>query len=424
MSDTQTKRKWGGSIGPRMAKAVNAAWSAVNWEGKTQLELSGVVGQNEHRAVVTPMFGPVRQEASDGLHDIGERYEWTLTPENYKRVIAELDTLKRRLEESRPVVDNRRTPEAEAERISEHKAAEQDRTIEARAHQAEVARLLSDLQSQYPWAKQDGSDHARASANIKRELAQAFPGIKFTVRSDSYSGGNSVDIGWHDGPTSKEVEAIADKYQHGSFDGMQDLYEYDRSAYSEAVDRWLGSAKYVHAQRGMSDEVTLTTARLLCEAQHVPYVQPEHTWELRNIRNLYGNGDGEDLLTHVWRLVQHVSFPPSFEIVGLKRDEESGHYEPYTLELKTPEPTQAAAQGNYGNLACEVQQHHHTKRGCDFWLVVLTTRVERDTFERLRDKCKAANGWYSRQWGKTPGGFAFELQATAEAFAKSINNQT
>jgi hypothetical protein len=316
-----------------MAKAVNEAWGAVSWEGKTHVEVTGVVGQDERRSVLTAMCGDVREDATAGLQDIGDRYEWTLTTENYKRVIAELDTLKRRLQESRPVVDNRRTPAVEVARIEERKAADQDRAIEARAKNADCERITADLQAKYPWAKKTGSDHARAAANIKRELAQAFPGATFKVRSDSFSGGTSVDIDWQDGPTTKEVEAITGKYQYGSFDGMQDLYEYDHSAYTAAVRKWLGSAKYVQTQRNASDAVILTTARLLCEVQRIPYTQPEHLRDLRNVRGLYGVGDGEDLLTHVWRLVQFVSFPPTFEITGLQRDEESGHCEPYTLTL-------------------------------------------------------------------------------------------
>ena len=417
-----TKGTWTSSIGPRMAKAVNAALHAVTWEGKTRVEISGVTGVNEFRAVTTSMFGEGRPEAVVGLEDIGNRYEWTLTSENYKRVIAELDTLKRRLEESRPVIDNRRTPADEAERVDTNRAASQDRAIETRAKQAEIDRITVELRVQYPWAKQSGSDHARAASNIKRELAEAFPGIKFRVRSESFSGGNAVDVHWEDGPTTKEVDAITGKYQRGDFDGMQDLYEYDNSAHAEAVGAWLGAAKYVQTHRDMSHAVTWEIARLLCEAQGIEYRQPEHIYELRNVRNLYGWGDGEDLLTHVWRLFSTVSFPASFEIAGLASNEEAGHCEPYTLVFKTPEPGPAPTPDapEPGGLGCEIQQHHHTKRGCDFWLVVLTDRVDRETFERLRDRCKALHGWYSRQWGSTPGGFAFELRATAEAFSKTL----
>lgn len=415
-----TQGKWSSSIGPRMAKAVNAAFHAVTWEGKTRVEWIGVVGGEESRMAVTSMFGEVRPEAAVGLEDIGNRYEWALTAENYKRVIAELDTLKRRLEESRPVVDNRRTPAEEAERIDTNRAASQDRAIEARAKQAEIDRITEDLRAQYPWAKQSGSDHARAAANIKRELGEAFPGIAFRVRSESFAGGNAVDIHWEDGPTTKEVEAFTGKYQRGDFNAMEDIYEYDNSAHAEAVSAWLGSSKYVHTHREISHTVTYTTARLLCEAQGIEFRQPEHVYELRNVQHLYGWGDKEDLLTHVWRVFQFVSFPAEFEIVGLQRDEENGHFEPYTLELKRPEPAPETALEPMTGLACEVQQHHHTKRGRDFWLVVLKDRVDRETFEQLRDRCKALHGWYSRQWGKTPGGFAFELRATAEAFAKTL----
>ena len=41
---------------------------------------------------------------------------------------------------------------------------------------------------------------------IRQELAKAFPGIKFSVKSKSYSGGSSIDVGWTDGPTPKMVE--------------------------------------------------------------------------------------------------------------------------------------------------------------------------------------------------------------------------
>lgn len=410
-----TKGKWSGTLGPRMAKAVNQAWGAVQWEAKTYVELIGVVGGQESRYVLTAPFGESRAEVGEALEDIGNRYEWTLTPENYKRVIAELDTLKRRFEESRPVKDNRRTQAEEAERISEQKAREQDQAIEGRAKRAEYDRHLADLKAKYPWAKQEGSGHARASANIKRELSQAFPGVSFRVRSDSFSMGNSVDVGWTDGPTTKEVEAITSKYQSGHFDGMQDLYEYDQSAFSDAVDNWLGSSKYVQTQRSYSEAVLRTTARLLCEAQHVAYLEPDKVWELQNVRNLYGNGDDRDLLQHVYQLLQVFSFPPQFEIEGVKHNDESGLH-PYTLVLKVPEKTaEATAMGS-----AEIQKHYHTKHGFDFWLVVMADRVDAGRFAELRAKCEAAGGWYSRKWGKCPGGFAFKIEDQAKDFAQTI----
>lgn len=69
------------------------------------------------------------------------------------------------------------------------------------------------------------SSHALAAKCIRQELKQSYPGVKFSVRSESYSGGDSVDIKWFDGPTYESVNRIVGKYKYGQFDGMRDLYE-------------------------------------------------------------------------------------------------------------------------------------------------------------------------------------------------------
>ena len=76
--------------------------------------------------------------------------------------------------------------------------------------------------------KGKSSSHAATAAAIKAELKAAFPNCKFSVTSDSFSGGDATRIHWTDGPTSKEVEAITSKYQYGSFNGMEDIYEYSK----------------------------------------------------------------------------------------------------------------------------------------------------------------------------------------------------
>ena len=52
------------------------------------------------------------------------------------------------------------------------------------------------------------SSQAQCAKDIKQELRRVFPSVKFSIRSDSFSGGNSVDIGWDLGPTDRQVEAI------------------------------------------------------------------------------------------------------------------------------------------------------------------------------------------------------------------------
>lgn len=88
-----------------------------------------------------------------------------------------------------------------------------------------------------------------AAKNVRNELKAAFPGVKFAVRTERYSGGTSLNVNWTDGPTTKMVEAIVDKYQEGKFNGMEDIYEYGNRVFTDIF----GGAKFVFAQRNRSD---------------------------------------------------------------------------------------------------------------------------------------------------------------------------
>lgn len=111
----------------------------------------------------------------------------------------------------------------------------------------EVAKVK--LRADYPKLVEGANSLITASKNIRIELKVAFPGIKFSVTSERYSGGNSIDVAWTDGPTSKQVDAIIRKYQGGSFDGMTDCYDYDNRVFNDLF----GRAKYVFARRNYSD---------------------------------------------------------------------------------------------------------------------------------------------------------------------------
>ena len=100
------------------------------------------------------------------------------------------------------------------------------------------------------------TEAARCAKEIRKELKQNFPGIKFKVVSDNFAGGDSVNVSWIDGPTSDRVDLITKKYQYGHFDGMQDMYEYSNSRDD------IPQAKYVQTNREMSDE---TRAKIIAE---------------------------------------------------------------------------------------------------------------------------------------------------------------
>jgi hypothetical protein len=99
--------------------------------------------------------------------------------------------------------------------------------------------------------KRNLSRAATCAAAIRKELKEKFPGVKFSVRSETYAGGDSVRINWTDGPEHAEVEAIAAKYEAGSFDGMTDMYVYNRD---RDPDR--PCVKFVFVSKEFSDEAT------------------------------------------------------------------------------------------------------------------------------------------------------------------------
>lgn len=63
---------------------------------------------------------------------------------------------------------------------------------------------------------------AETAKLVRQALKESFPGVKFSVRSDTYAGGASIDVGWTDGPTSKQVDQILGAFEGAYFDGMID----------------------------------------------------------------------------------------------------------------------------------------------------------------------------------------------------------
>lgn len=129
----------------------------------------------------------------------------------------------------------------EAERERERLEADERRAKERIDHAANYPHLLKKTD------RPDWSPGRLAAENIRRELKREFPAIKFSVRSDY----NSVDCYWTDGPTTEQVDAITGKYDAGSFNGMEDIYEYDQDATFGDV---FGDPRYTFSHRSQSVE--------------------------------------------------------------------------------------------------------------------------------------------------------------------------
>lgn len=119
----------------------------------------------------------------------------------------------------------------------------------------------AELPAKYPYLtpKNNGiSSHALGAKNLRIELKKVFPSVKFSVKSQSYSGGDNINVHWTDGPLTEDVEKIGNKYQEGSFDGMEDIYNYNHDNVWPDV---FGGARYVFENRHESASLILKVAR-------------------------------------------------------------------------------------------------------------------------------------------------------------------
>ena len=90
---------------------------------------------------------------------------------------------------------------------------------------------------------------AETAKRLRRALKTCFPGVKFSVRSKTYSGGGSITVYWWDGPAADDVERVAMIFEGACFDGMIDL--------KTANEHWLlpdGSVTWARTNVGHSFE--------------------------------------------------------------------------------------------------------------------------------------------------------------------------
>ncbi|GAB3725450.1 hypothetical protein GCM10027594_06920 [Hymenobacter agri] len=91
---------------------------------------------------------------------------------------------------------------------------------------------------------------------IREALKKAFPGVKFSVTSDSFANGTSVDIAYIDGPSRKQVEQVYAPFISGHYNSQEDMYEYHRQPTtideSGKLYRMSYGAKYISERRSYS----------------------------------------------------------------------------------------------------------------------------------------------------------------------------
>ncbi len=114
---------------------------------------------------------------------------------------------------------------------------------------------------------------AETARLVRKAIKDAHPGVKFSVRTNTYAGGASVRVSWTDGPTAPQVEATAKRYAGASFDGMTDMKSYHDALLStdDGAEVVHFGADFVSCQRTLSDEYRAELENEIAEFTGDPY---------------------------------------------------------------------------------------------------------------------------------------------------------
>lgn len=108
---------------------------------------------------------------------------------------------------------------------------------------------------------------AETAKLVRAALKENFPGVKFSVRSDSYAGGASIDVYWTDGPTESAVVAIVNQFRGADFDGMTDSMHY-RKNFLNGEEVHFG-ADFIPTNRYMSRTLVEQVVKKFCSEYEV-----------------------------------------------------------------------------------------------------------------------------------------------------------
>ena len=122
-----------------------------------------------------------------------------------------------------------------------------------RKEEANIAyeKKVASLKKEYSYLTLHPKTARERTDNVRKVLKKHFPGVKFSVRYDSFSGGDSCDVKYYDGPVYEEVAKYVRMFQDSHADFTGDYWDYNPSAFNDLF----GGFKYTHTERAWSDEV-------------------------------------------------------------------------------------------------------------------------------------------------------------------------
>lgn len=102
----------------------------------------------------------------------------------------------------------------------------------------------------FPKPKDGYLKNGEKSRNLRAVLAHEFPGVKFSVSTNTYSGGSSATVSYENGPSYSKVERLVDEFQTSRNEPMTDYWDYVPTATTQVCGGW----SYTHVNRKVTDE--------------------------------------------------------------------------------------------------------------------------------------------------------------------------
>ncbi|CCO44223.1 hypothetical protein VIBNISOn1_1050049 [Vibrio nigripulchritudo SOn1] len=263
-----------------------------------------------------------------------------------------------------------------AEKVKAEKEDEERQEREA------FALAVKNIGDKYPHLKQlkdkkaGRSELAHVAENIRKELK---PLGKFSVRIRN----SSVHVDWEDGANKSTVSEVTDKYRAGSFNGMEDIYEYTSSPFTEVF----GSANYIFLDRAYSDKAVQAVCDKISERfNYSPNVED------------YRKG----LLDEMYKTEFYNELRDYHQVPNTAPKQASKKEKSLTAEVSDDSQSYELT----------LSEEEHTRTQKKLFVVRLDSRVERDVFNAL---CKRAND-FSGYWSKFKDGFIFDSLEASDSF--------
>lgn len=126
---------------------------------------------------------------------------------------------------------------------------------------------------------------AETAKLVRQCLKEAFPSVKFSVRSSTYSGGASIDISWTDGPNARQIDELLANFKGSYFDGSID---YKGSVYAMLDGKRVHfAADSIHPNRKYSDALVTRMLKRCADEYGCPLYSLEQ-WRKGDLYNQYG----------------------------------------------------------------------------------------------------------------------------------------